>query len=205
MAPAQLAPVPLAAAERIRRAAVRLFRERGYHGTSVRALAQALRMEAGSLYYHFPSKQQILVDVLEATLDDLLEGLQRAVAGARGPRAKLAAAVRFHVLFHTRRRQEAFVAASELRSLSAAHRRAHVARRDRYEKVFRELLQRGAQAGVFTAPDVKVAAMAILSMGTGVASWFSEDGRLGPEAVAERYAGMALRMVEAKEERGREP
>ena len=118
------------------------------------------------------------------------------MAEARGPREKLAAAVRFHVLFHTRRREEAFVSGSELRSLSPAHRRAITTRRDRYERVFREVLQRGVQAGVFAVADVKVAAMAILTMGTGVAGWFSEDGRLGPEAVAEQYAGMVLKMVD---------
>jgi AcrR family transcriptional regulator len=183
------------AIERIRRAAVRLFRERGYHGTPVRALAELLRMEAGSLYYHVRSKQQILADVLEGTLDELLGGLERAVATARGPREKLAAAVRFHVLFHTRRQEEAFVSGSELRSLSTVHRRAITARRDRYEKVFRELLQRGVRAGAFAVPDVKIAAMAILTMGTGVASWFSDRGRLGPEAVAEHYVEMVLKMV----------
>ena len=181
---------------RIRRAAVRLFHERGYHGTPVRALAQMLRMEAGSLYYHFPSKRQILVDVLQGTLDELLHGLQEAVAAAKGPRAQLVAAVRFHVLFHTRRREEAFVSGSELRSLLPVHRRAITARRDRYEKVFRDLLQRGVQAGVFAVSDVKIAAMAILTMGTGVASWFWEGGRLGPEAVADQYAEMILRMVQ---------
>jgi AcrR family transcriptional regulator len=191
------------ASQRIRRAAVQLFRERGYHGTPVRALAERLRMEAGSLYYHVRSKQQILADVLEGTLDDLIEGLERAVARPGGAREKLAAAVRFHVLFHTRRQEEAFVSGSELRSLSTAHRRAITARRDRYEKVFRDLLQRGVRAGAFAVPNVKLAAMAILTMGTGVASWFSERGRLGPEAVAEHYVHMVLKMVapEGEEQR----
>jgi AcrR family transcriptional regulator len=196
MAQPQRVPESDGASERIRRAATRLFMERGYHGTPVRALAQVLRMEAGSLYYHFPSKQRILADVLEATIDDLLDGLRRAVAGARGPREKLAAAVRFHVLFHTRRREEAFVSGSELRSLSPGHRRAIITRRDRYERVFRDVLLQGVQAGVFAVADVKVAGMAILTMGTGVAAWFSEEGRLGPEAVAEQYAGMVLKMVD---------
>src|SRR2546427_4387321 len=53
------------AAERILRAAIALFRERGYHGSSMRTLARALRMEAASLYYHFASKQDILFAILE--------------------------------------------------------------------------------------------------------------------------------------------
>ena len=77
------------AAERILRAAVVLFRERGYHGSSMRTLARALRMEAASLYYHFKSKQEILFAILDRTLDDLLAGVGRAVASADGPEARL--------------------------------------------------------------------------------------------------------------------
>ena len=59
------------AAERILRAAVALFRERGYHGSSMRTLARALRMEAASLYYHFKSKQEILFAILDRTLEKI--------------------------------------------------------------------------------------------------------------------------------------
>ena len=67
------------AAERILKAAIVLFRERGYHGSSMRTLARALRMEAASLYYHFRSKQEILFAILDRTLDDLLARLRAAV------------------------------------------------------------------------------------------------------------------------------
>src|SRR6059036_1505976 len=66
-----------AAAERILRAAIALFRVRGYHGSSMRTLARGLRMEAASLYYHFGSKQEILFAILDRTLDDLLDGVGR--------------------------------------------------------------------------------------------------------------------------------
>jgi AcrR family transcriptional regulator len=202
-----LAPRPqqreTVASDRILQAATALFCERGYHGTSVRALTSVLRMEAPSLYYHFPSKQQILFAILDRTLDDLLAGLQAAVAAAEGPEKRLRAAVSFHVLFHTRRRQEAFVSHSELRSLTPPNLRRVVARRNEYERVFRDLLTAGVRKGVFRVPDVKLAAMAILTMCTGVALWFSDDGRLAPEAIADRYVAMILRSVDAGGNRAR--
>ncbi|HTS52071.1 MAG TPA: TetR/AcrR family transcriptional regulator [Burkholderiales bacterium] len=191
------------ASDRILRAATALFCERGYHGTSVRALTRVLRMEAPSLYYHFPSKQHVLFAILDRTLDDLLAGLQEAVATAQAPEDRLRAAVRFHVLFHTRRRQEAFVSHSELRSLTPSNLRRIVARRDEYEQVFRDLLAAGARSGVFRVPDVRLAAMSILTMCTGVALWFSDDGRLAPEAIADRYVAMILRSVDAAGKRTR--
>jgi AcrR family transcriptional regulator len=135
------------AAERILRAAMILFRERGYHGSSMRTLARALRMEAASLYYHFRSKQEILFAILDRTLDDLLAGVGRAVASADGPEARLRAAVRFHVLFHTDSQHQAFLSHSELRSLTQANLRMVLTRRDEYERVFRGLLASGARAG----------------------------------------------------------
>jgi len=187
-----------AASDRILKAATALFCKRGYHGTPVRALARVLRMEAPSLYYRFPSKQEILFAILDRTLDDLLDGLRRAVATGNGPEDRLRAAVRFHVLFHARRRREAFVSHSELRSLTPANQRRVIAKRDQYEQVFRGLLAAGVRAGRFHVPDVKLTTAAILSMCTGVATWFSEGGRLDPEAIADRYVENILRAVERR-------
>ena len=187
-----------AAAARILRAATALFRARGFHGSSMRTLARGLRMEPASLYYHFSSKQDILFAILDRTLDDLLDGLRRAVMAADDERARLRAAVRFHVLFHVRRRQEAFLSHSELRSLTPANLRRVLAKRDEYEHVVRGLLGAGVRAGVFQVPDVKLTAMAVLTMCTGVATWFSEGGRLAPEAIADRYVDIILRSVDRR-------
>jgi AcrR family transcriptional regulator len=196
-----LAPAPereTVAADRILKAATALFAERGYHGTSVRTLARELGLETASLYYHFPSKQEILFAILDRTLDDLLDGLRRAVAAAGRAEDQLRAAVRFHVLFHAQRRQEAFVSHSELRSLTPANRRRVLAKRDQYEDRFRGLLTAGVRSGDFQVPDVKLTAAAILSMCTGVALWFSEGGRLAAEAIAARYVEIVGRSVDRR-------
>ena len=119
----------------------------------------------------------------------------RAVASADGPEARLRAAVRFHVLFHTDSQHEAFLSHSELRSLTQANRRLVLTRRDEYERVFRGLLASGVRAGVFQVADVRLTAMAILTMCTGVATWFADGGRLSPEAIADRYVEMITKCV----------
>jgi Tetracyclin repressor-like, C-terminal domain len=68
-------------------------------------------------------------------------------------------------------------------------------RRDEYERVFRSLLASGARAGVFQVTDVRLTAMAILTMCTGVATWFSDGGRLSPETIADRYVEIILKSV----------
>ncbi len=183
------------AAERILRAATELFKARGYHGTSMRELAQAVRIEAASLYYHFPSKQEILFGLFNRTMDDLLEGLERALASGSTAEARLRATVRFHVLFHIARQDEAFISHSELRSLSAPNHKRIIAQRDRYERKFRKLLTDGVREGVFQIADVRLTSTAILMMCSGVSDWFAGQGRLSAGTVADRYADMVVRLV----------
>jgi AcrR family transcriptional regulator len=181
--------------ERIRRAAIELFNARGYHGTPIRALARIVRVEAASLYYHFPSKQKILTDIFARVMDDLLSGLERAVQLGTTPEERLRAAVRFHVLFHVERQAEATISRSELRSLTASNLRRIIAKRDRYEAMLRKLLSEGVDSGAFDVRDVPVTATAILTMCSGVSDWFSSQGRLSADAVADVYADMVHQMV----------
>ena len=183
------------AAERIRRAGITLFKARGYHGTSVRVLAQAVGIEAASVYYHFPSKQKILHDIFNRTMDDLLDGLERALSGMTSYEERLRAAVRFHILFHVERQDEAFISHSELRSLTPLNRRRIIFKRDRYEALLRVFLAAGKKAGAFEIADVRLTTIAILMMCSGVSDWFAKQGRLNGGAVADAYADMVLRLL----------
>ena len=184
------------ASERIRRAGITLFRARGYHGTSVRAIAQMVGVEAASLYHHFPSKQEILYGIFNRTMDSLLDGLQRALAANSGFEERLRAAIRFHVLFHIEHQDEAFISHSELRSLAEPNRRRTTAKRDRYEAMLREFLASGAKAGVFEIRDVRLTTIAILTLCSGVSDWFTARGRLSADAIVEHYADMVSRLLE---------
>jgi AcrR family transcriptional regulator len=183
------------ASDRIRRAGISLFKLHGYDGTSVRALAEAVGLEAASLYHHFPSKQEILYDIFERTMDDFLDGLQRVLGSNASFEERLRATVRFHVLFHIDRRDEAFISHSDLRSLTAANRRRIYAKRDLYETTLRDFLAAGVEAGVFETPDVALTTIAILTMCSSVADWFVDGGRLSAAEVAEAYADMTLRLL----------
>jgi AcrR family transcriptional regulator len=181
--------------ERIRGAGIFLFKTRAYHGTSVRALAQAVGIEAASVYHHFPSKQKILFDIFNRTMDDLLHGLELALSGATSYEERLRAAIRFHILFHVERQDEAFISHSELRSLTPSNRRRINVKRDRYEALFRAFLAAGKKAGSFEIADVRLTTIAILMMCSGVSDWFAKRGRLSGGAIADAYADMVLRLL----------
>ncbi|MEY3251827.1 MAG: hypothetical protein RL227_800 [Pseudomonadota bacterium] len=185
-------------ASRIRRAALVLFRDRGFHGTSIRELGQAVDMESASLYYHFPSKQAMLADLFHQTMDALIDGAEQAMSGETGAKARLRAAVLFHVRFHITHQDEAFVSHSELRALVEPNRGSVIAKRDRYEALFRDLIRAGCREGVFAVDDLGVVSTALLMMCSGVSDWFGPNGRLSADAVAEQYAELALRLVQRR-------
>ena len=126
---------------------------RGYEDTSIEAVLQEAGVSRGSLYHHFASKQEILVQIATETMTDLFQGGTRAVESEATAEEKLRALVEWNVVFHAERRLPARVADEELRSLGSAARQAVVGIRDEYEALFRAILKQGqAESGHATAP-----------------------------------------------------
>lgn len=178
--------------EAIHSAAIELFGRRGYHATSMRALASAARVQPAAIYHWYPSKEAILVQLQDDFMDQLTERVETAISGQDRPAQKLAAAVREHVVFHGLHRMEAFVTDSEIRALSGDARAALIARRDAYERVFGGLIQAGIADGSLRCSHPHVATYAILLQCTGVALWFDPSGPLSLEQVADLHVELVL-------------
>ena len=172
--------------EQIRRVGCQLLYQYGYSGMTMRQIAAHLQIKAASLYYHFPSKQDILFDMMYDTASQLMEGLLRIEDSEKDPRQQLEAAIRWHVLFHTQKREEAFVSHSELRSLSPENLQAILSVRQDYDTVFTYILQRCQDAGVIPKRDSSVVRNGILTMCTATAGWFNPDGKLTAAEVADQ-------------------
>lgn len=177
--------------EQIRRVGCQLLYQYGYSGMTMRQIAAHLKIKAASLYYHFPSKQDILFDLMYNTAMALMEGLLRIAdpdkaAGAQDPREQLNAAIRWHVLYHTQKREEAFVSHSELRSLTPENLEAVLRVRRDYDTVFTHILQRCQDEGVIPKRDLTVVRNGILTMCTATAGWFNPEGKLSADEVADQ-------------------
>jgi len=75
-------------------AAARIFREKGYHGTSVRDIAEAVGLLKGSLYHYIRSKDELLARLFEGLLEDTVRELGSIVARDASPEARLRDMVR---------------------------------------------------------------------------------------------------------------
>ena len=177
----------------IDRTATALFRARGFAATSMRELATELGLEAGSLYSHIKSKEEILHRVCFGLAEDFFAGFAAATADASMPvAAKLRLAIEGHVRVLSRDSAASAVFLQEWRHLSEPARTKFLALRDQYEGSFRTLIARGIDAGELHAPDAAFATLTLLASLNWLPSWYRPDGKLTPDEIAHRLAEQLL-------------
>jgi AcrR family transcriptional regulator len=179
--------------DKIQSVAIELFHQKGYFATSMSEIAQGCGIQKAGIYYHFASKEELLFSIMKATMEDLIAYLQRVQEGIKDVETRVRAAVRGHVEFHLRRQKENFIANSELRGLSRGNFLAIVEMRDRYERVFQDLIQAGRNQGLFGGGDVKILSYAILAICTAGAPWYRQNGRLSVEEIATIYEDFVIK------------
>jgi AcrR family transcriptional regulator len=177
---------------RIREVATRLFYERGYHATTVRDIAAEVGIKAGSLYNHYPGKQDILYTICRETVEELHDGLVARLEGVEDVEERMRTFVRWHVAFHAERRYAARVADEQLHALDGQNLEDVLVRRDAYERLLVDLLRAGSEAGAWAVANPRVVAFGIGTMCTGVDVWYRDDGPLKPDEIAAIYADFII-------------
>ena len=185
--------------ETITAVAVDLFHRKGYFATSISEIAGQCGIQKASIYYHYPSKENILYHIQQATMEELTAYLHENLADLTDIEERMGAAVRSHVRFHLNRQKETFIANSELRGLTPEHYRKIVRKRDEYEQIFQHLIGEGCRRGLFAAADVKIISYAILTLCNAGAFWFRSQGRMPVDAIADIYEKFVLRGLQAGE------
>jgi AcrR family transcriptional regulator len=176
--------------DKVLAAAVQLFAEYGYHAATMRDIARMAGIQAASIYYHYASKQALLVEVMETHMRQLNANLEHIVSKQGTVQQRLYEAISNHIRLHTTYKSEFFIIDTEIRALKGENRGEVLALRDQYEDLFQKLLREGMEQGVLRQTDVKVSSYAIIAMCTEVAQWFRPSGRLSVQQVIEIYNQM---------------
>jgi len=184
------------------RVAARLFSERGYHGTSMQQLGDALGLQRGSLYAHIGSKEELLYDVVDDGAEAFLERAGRVESMEALASVKLRRLLVGHIETAIEHLDAATVFLNEWRYLSDDRRAEIQSKRDRYEDTVRQVIVDGIEAGEFRRDtDVGFAARLVLSAGNWTFAWYRPGGELGPTDIGERFARLVLRgLTDAEEE-----
>jgi len=174
--------------EQIHWAACRLFRERGFHATSVRDIAESVGIKGGSLYSHVAKKDDLLWDIVNEAADRFFSALRPIVEADLGIMQKLRNAILAHLDVITSDLDAAAVYTVEWRHLTSERHAAVTKRRDEYESLFRGLVGEAIRERFITAIDAPSAALFILSALNYVFTWYHADGKLSPEEVGRMLA-----------------
>jgi AcrR family transcriptional regulator len=172
------------------RQAARLFAEKGYHGTSIGDLAEAMGVQKGSLYAHIESKADLLWEVardgaaaFHAALDAVPEELKAT--------EKIRLALRAHLRVVAEQLDVATVFIREWRYLEGERRDEFLAERRRYEERIRSLFREGRELGELrTDLDDGTATLLVLSAANWAYTWLRPGGETDP--LADRFFAVLL-------------
>jgi TetR/AcrR family transcriptional regulator, cholesterol catabolism regulator len=182
-----LIPKSVKSRDAILKAAATLFRQQGYSATTLRQIAAVARIEAGSIYYYFGSKEAILGEVLDRGLRHVFESVKTAVngAGKTSHRRKIALAIEAHL-----------IALLETSDFTSANIRIygqlpeHLKKTQRplrraYAKYWDQLFLNARRAGEIRA-DIEVVPLRIFVL--GALNWTIEWFRLDSKGAVRRLA-----------------
>ncbi|MFI9201461.1 TetR/AcrR family transcriptional regulator [Streptomyces sp. NPDC053048] len=174
--------------------AAEVFAEQGYSATTVRRIADAAGILAGSLYYHFDSKESMLDEILSSFLDELWAGYDAVLAAGLGPRETLEALVTESFREIDRHRAAVAIYQREARDLAGRPRFGYLAEsRRKFEKAWLGTLERGVAERAFRADlDVRLAYRFVRDTVWVAASWYRPGGTHSPEEIARQYLSMVL-------------
>ncbi|MCY0888617.1 MAG: TetR/AcrR family transcriptional regulator [Alicyclobacillaceae bacterium] len=173
-------------------AAGALFSRKGYHGTTIREIAEARGILSGSLYAHISSKEDLLFEIADEGATAFLEALRPVVEADRPASEKLLAGLTAHIQVVATRLDAARVFFHEWYALREPRRSIIFQKRVDYEQLWSKILEEGVQSGEFQARDTQFARLLILSAANWVYQWYHRDGPDDPERIARRFTQLIL-------------
>lgn len=189
----QVTPSPERRAELLATAA-EVFAAQGYNATTVRGIADAAGMLAGSLYYHFDSKESMVDEILSTFLNGLWEGYDAVLGAGLGPRETIEALVTESFREIDRHRAAVSIYRKEAQHLAGRPRFHYLTdSQQKFEKAWLGTLERGVADRTFRADlDIRLTYRFVRDTVWVAASWYRPGGQHSPEEIARQYLSMVL-------------
>jgi TetR/AcrR family transcriptional regulator, cholesterol catabolism regulator len=171
-------------------AAAQVFRQKGFHGASMSAIADAVNLQKASLYHHVASKQEILLALLERALGLLTNHIAAIVSQPIPADQKLRQMICAYLCALAENADLTTVLLFEHRSLDKKSHARHVPQRDKFEKLWRDTVDEGVAAGLFACPDSGMAVRALMGVMNWTLTWYRPGGEKSMDEIADEYADL---------------
>jgi TetR/AcrR family transcriptional regulator, cholesterol catabolism regulator len=177
----------------IKAAAVTLFSKQGYPPTTMRDIADAVGLLAGSLYVHISSKEDLLFDIADDGIAKFLDACDPKAGRKLTPIERLRTAIKEYIRVAAEDIEGTRVTLHQWRYLKGEKRKKVVEKRKRFEKIFHNIVQDGIDGGEFN-PDINRRAVVLMIIGAlnWAPEWFSPDGADTPEYIGDQFADLVL-------------
>lgn len=179
-------------AGKIYRTAARMIYEKGFDGTSMSEIADAVDLTKAGLYYYVKGKKELLYAIMSFAMDLLDRQVVRPAEKIRDPEARLRALVSEHARLLTHDTSALVILMDEVGSLSEEYRNQIVGRKRSYFELVRRTLDDLSAQGKLQAVDTTVAAFSLLGMVMWLARWYTPGGRLAAGEVVGDMTRIAL-------------
>ncbi|MBX0289056.1 TetR/AcrR family transcriptional regulator [Hymenobacter sp. HSC-4F20] len=178
--------------------AAKLFKQKGFSGTSMRDLAGEVGIEAASMYNHIKSKDEILELICFRVSNLYISQLAEIEATDATHVEKIKALIRLHIRLMVEDGAAVSVANHDWKYLPEPKLTEFKQARKQYEKGFAALIEQGIAAGEFQPVNVSVALFTILSAVRWVELWYRPGRELSAEELEANIVTMLLTGLEKK-------
>ncbi len=175
-----------------------LFRKFGYSATSMRDLANALGIEAASLYSHIRSKEEILQHLCFGMAEKFRSQLSEVENSSLSSSEKLRAGIVAHIHVMSDNLTASAVFMNEHRHLSEPYLRDFLLLRINYINRFKKIIEEGIERGEFIKVDTKLAVMTLFSSLNWMPHWYDPAGVIDPESLGNQLSDMLIEGLKTK-------
>jgi AcrR family transcriptional regulator len=190
--------VDLARREELRAQAGEVFARLGFAHATMRDVAEATGILAGSIYHHFRSKDEILLELMENFHDDILRDLHAIVDPDTRPLDQLTEMIRTSVHYLLKRPDESKIINQDFQYMQARPEYAGVIRKARAASgIWIDVLNRGVAEGQLRA-DMNVEMTYATFMGAlfSTLRWYRPGGKVSPEQFAAQLTDQLLNGIQ---------
>ncbi len=182
--------------QRVLDATAKVLARRGYAETTLTEIAADVGTHAGSIYYYFPSREALVMEVLLASIDRVYDVLHEALEASPdlSPRERLRTAIKAALVLNT----------SPKGDYSQAYQRSFnqipdelvsqfSVRRGKTRSLWRQLLRDAQDSGYLPGHvDINIATQLIMGATNWVATWYNPSGPLSREAICDSFVDLLL-------------